>query len=94
MRDILLTLTIFGSVPLILVKPHIGVLVYSWISYMNPHRLAWGFAYNFQFAMLIGAVTVLAWMISREPKRIPLSKVTVLVVAFAAWISFASSGPE
>ncbi len=88
MRDILLTLTIFGSVPLILVKPHIGVLVFSWISYMNPHRLTWGFAYNFHFVLLIGATTILAWVISREPKRLPWSGITLLLIAFTLWISF------
>ena len=87
MRDILLTLTIFGTVPVVLVKPHVGVLVFSWISYMNPHRLTWGFAYDFQFAFLIGAVTVLAWMISREPKRLPWNGVTLLLIAFTLWIS-------
>ena len=88
MRDILLTLTIFGSVPLILVKPHIGVLVFSWISYMSPHRLTWGFAYNFHFALLIAATTILAWAISREPKRLPWNGVTLLLIAFTLWVSF------
>jgi len=88
MRDILLTLTIFGSVPLILVKPHIGVLVFSWISYMNPHRFTWGFAYNFHFAFLVGATTILAWIISREPKRLPWNGVTLLLIAFTLWVSF------
>lgn len=88
MRDILLTLTVFGSVPVILVKPHIGVLVFSWISYMNPHRLTWGFAYNFHFAFLVGATTILAWIISRESKRLPWNGVTLLLIAFTLWISF------
>ncbi len=88
MRDILLTLMIFGSVPVILVKPHIGVLVFSWISYMNPHRFTWGFAYNFHFAFLVGATTILAWIISREPKRLPWSGITLLLIAFTLWISF------
>ncbi len=87
MRDILLTLTIFGTVPVILVKPHIGVLVFSWISYMNPHRLTWGFAYNFHFALIIAATTILAWVISREPKRLPWNGVTLLLIAFTLWIS-------
>ena len=87
MRDILLTLTIFGSIPVILVKPHIGVLVWSWISYMNPHRFAWGFAYDFRFALLVGAVTIAAWLISREAKRLPWGGVTFLLIALAAWVS-------
>ncbi len=87
MRDLLVTLLIFGSIPVILVKPHVGVLVFSWISYMNPHRLTWGFAYNFHFALLVGATTIFAWLLSRESKRLPWTPVTVLLVAFTAWIS-------
>ena len=41
MRDIVLTLVIFGTLPFILWRPHIGVLVWTWIGFMNPHRLTW-----------------------------------------------------
>ena len=88
MRDLLVALMIFGSLPVILVKPHVGVLVWSWISYMNPHRLTWGFAYDLRFALIVGAVTLFAWLVSREPKRLPWHPVTLLFVAFTAWISF------
>jgi probable O-glycosylation ligase (exosortase A-associated) len=88
MRSILVTLLIFGSLPLIVVKPHVGVLVWSWIGYMNPHRLTWGFAYDFSFAMLVGLVTVAAWLFSREPKTLPWHPLVLLLAAFAAWVSF------
>ena len=71
MRDFLLTLVIFGSIPIIFVKPHVGILVWSWISYMNLHRFTWGFAFDFRFALLVAFATIVAWLISREPKRIP-----------------------
>jgi probable O-glycosylation ligase (exosortase A-associated) len=88
MRSILVTLLIFGSLPLIVVKPHVGVLVWSWIGYMNPHRLTWGFAYDFSFAMVVGLVTVAAWLFSREPKMLPWHPLVLLLAAFAAWVSF------
>jgi probable O-glycosylation ligase (exosortase A-associated) len=88
MRSILVTLLIFGSLPLIVVKPHVGVLVWSWIGYMNPHRLTWGFAYDFSFAMVVGLVTVAAWLFSREPKTLPWHPLVLLLAAFAAWVSF------
>lgn len=88
MRDILVTLIVMGSIPIILIKPHIGVLMWSWISYMNPHRLTWGFAYDFRFALIVGAVTIFAWLISREPKRLPWHPVTFLLVALTLWVSF------
>jgi probable O-glycosylation ligase (exosortase A-associated) len=88
MRSVLVTLLIFGSLPLIVVKPHVGVLVWSWIGYMNPHRLAWGFAYDFSFAMVVGLVTIAAWLFSREPKTLPWHPLVLLLAAFAAWVSF------
>jgi O-antigen ligase len=88
MRSILVTVLIFGSLPLIIVKPHLGVLVWSWLGYMNPHRLTWGFAFHFSFAMVVGFVTIAAWLFSREPKTLPWHPLVLLLVAFAAWVSF------
>ena len=88
MRTLLVALLVFGSLPLIAIKPHIGVLVWSWISYMNPHRLTWGFIYDFPLAMVVGAVTILAWLFSREPKSLPWHPLVLLLAIFAAWVSF------
>ena len=88
MRSLLVALLVFGSLPLIIVKPHIGVLVWSWLGYMNPHRLTWGFAYDFSFAMVVGIVTIAAWLFSREPKTLPWHPLVLLLAAFAAWVSF------
>jgi probable O-glycosylation ligase (exosortase A-associated) len=66
----------------------VGVLVWSWIGYMNPHRLTWGFTYDFSFAMVVGLVTIAAWLFSREPKTLPWHPLVLLLAAFAAWVSF------
>jgi probable O-glycosylation ligase (exosortase A-associated) len=87
MRSLLVALLIFGSLPFIIVKPHVGVLVWSWIGYMNPHRLTWGFAYQFPFAMVVGLTTIAAWAFSREPKTLPWHPLVLLLAMFAAWIS-------
>ena len=44
MRDLIVALIVFGALPYVLVRPHVGILLWSWISYMNPHKLAWGWA--------------------------------------------------
>lgn len=87
MRDILLTLIIFGSLPFIFVRPYIGLLVYSWISFMSPHRLTWGFAYNIPFAMIVGALFIFSWLVSKEPKKPPLNAVCVLTIVFTLWMT-------
>jgi probable O-glycosylation ligase (exosortase A-associated) len=87
MRSLLVALLIFGSLPLIIARPHVGVLVWSWIGYMNPHRLTWGLAYDFSFAMVVGLVTIVAWLFSREPKTLPWHPLVLLLAVFAAWVS-------
>jgi probable O-glycosylation ligase (exosortase A-associated) len=85
MRDILLMALVFGSLPFILRRPHIGVLMYVWISVMNPHRLTWSFAYDFNFAAIIAAATLLGVVFSKEVKRPPVNTLTVTLALFAIW---------
>ena len=60
MRDIVLTGLILGALPFILKRPQLGVMMYVWISVMNPHRYTWSFAYDFNFAMIVAIVTLLS----------------------------------
>ena len=86
MRDIFVTVVIFGALPFALARPHIGVLLWTWVSFMNPHRLCWGFALDFPFAMIIAIVTLVSILISREPKKIPWTRETVILLIFVLWM--------
>jgi len=86
LRDILVTAIVFGSLPFILRRPHVGILMWVWISVMNPHRLAWGFAWDFQFAALIAGVTLVSVVINtRERQPFPITGVTFALLMFAGW---------
>ncbi|RCS30233.1 putative O-glycosylation ligase, exosortase A system-associated [Rhodanobacter denitrificans] len=85
MRDIALALLIFGMLPWILMRPYVGLLVWSWLGYMNPHRLCYGFAVSFPWVQLIAIATLASWLFSRESKRIPWSTISVLLVVFLFW---------
>ncbi|MEN9727178.1 MAG: hypothetical protein RL434_1544 [Pseudomonadota bacterium] len=86
MRDILISLMVFGSLPFILRSPFYGVMVWTWLGLMNPHRLAWGFSLNFPFASIVFLTTVFAFLISREPKKIPISREIVVLLIFVLWM--------
>lgn len=88
MRDLLVTAVIFGSLLFVFKRPWIGVLLWSWMSYMNPHRLAYGFAYDFPFSMIIAIVTITAFLFSREKKEFPWTRETVLLLMFIGWMLF------
>lgn len=87
MRALALFLTVLGLLPITLFYPFGGVLLWTWISLMNPHRLSWGFFAELPYAMIVGVATILGWLISREPKKVPLDTFSVLILAFMVWIS-------
>ncbi|GAB4178128.1 MAG: putative O-glycosylation ligase, exosortase A system-associated [Rhodocyclaceae bacterium] len=86
MRDIAVTLAVFGSLPFILKRPWIGILVWTWLGFMNPHRLAYGFSTTMPFAMIVAITTLVAMMASKEPKKIPAVRETRLLFAFLLWM--------
>ena len=86
MRDIIITVMVFGMLPFILRYPWYGVLAWSWLSYMNPHRLAWGFAYNMPFAQIVAIVLLISLVISREKKSLPANPLVVVWVIFLIWL--------
>jgi probable O-glycosylation ligase (exosortase A-associated) len=85
-RDILITLIVFGSLPWVLRAPVNGVLMWVWISVMNPHTQGWGFATGFPFAQVIALTTMFSMLISREPRAMPWTTVTLTMLAFTAWM--------
>lgn len=88
MRDLFITAVIFGLIPFIFKRPWVGILLWSWLGYMNPHRLAWGFAYDFPFAMIVGLVTIVSFMASKEKKEMPWTRETVVLLFFVGWMLF------
>lgn len=86
MRDLLVTGIVFGVLPLVFKRPWVGILLWSWLGYMNPHRLAYGFAVNFPFAMIVGLVTIAAFLFSKEKKEIPWTREMVVLLIMIGWM--------
>ncbi|HAY29062.1 MAG TPA: putative O-glycosylation ligase, exosortase A system-associated, partial [Candidatus Accumulibacter sp.] len=56
MRDLLLVGIFLAVLPFALRHTWIGVLLWTWLSLMNPHRLTFGFAYDAPFAATAAGV--------------------------------------
>jgi probable O-glycosylation ligase (exosortase A-associated) len=82
MRDLALVGVLIPLLAMAAARPFVGVLVWSWISFMNPHREAFGFAQTMPWAMLAFAATVLGCFIRREPKSPAINLVTILLAVF------------
>jgi probable O-glycosylation ligase (exosortase A-associated) len=89
MKDVALTLFLFGSLPFILWRPTIGVFLWLWVSVMNPHRLTWS-SQDIRFAYFIAIATLVGLLFSKEPKRLPVAPVTVILLLLVLWMTLST----
>lgn len=87
MRDLFVAGMMFATLPAALYRPFAGALAWALISYMNPHKLSWGFAATVPFAMLVALTTIASWIISQEKKTLPRHPLVYLLIAFTVWFT-------
>ena len=86
MRSALVALLIFIWMPVMLFKPHIGVLVWNWVSHMVPHTYTFGFARDFPFLVAVGVLTAAGLVVAREPKKFPLDHpIMIALMMYVLW---------
>jgi len=53
---------------------------------MNPHRGAWGFAYNMPFAAIIAGATMLAMLVqAKQVQKLDKNGIVILWIVFLFW---------
>lgn len=85
MRALFIAGLILIWLPVVLTKPHVGVMVWSWVSHMNPHAEAYGFAYSFPFLDLIAVATASGLVFSKDNRVPPAHPLTLLMIVYLLW---------
>src|SRR6185437_10416343 len=91
MRDLIVTLGVLVMLPMIFVRPYLGVLVWCWTALLVPNVYVFGFAQGIRFNFWAAIVTLVAWGLSKEPKRIPVNASNLLLLLFLAWGTLCSA---
>ncbi len=86
MRDLLVSTIIIGSLPVCFSRPWIGILMWSWIGYMNPHRLTSGFAYGMPFAQMVAIATLGGLFFTKDRYQLP--RIAEVYLLMALWAVF------
>ena len=84
MRDYLLAVLIFIPTVWALRAPWIGVLAWTVISIMNPHRLSW-VLYSMPVAAIVAGATVLGLVLNRKDWKFSFTAPTVVFILLALW---------
>ncbi len=91
MRDLLVAFIIFGSLPFILKRPFLGVVLMAGLGYMNPHRLCYGFVLTLPVVQIVAIATLIGMFVSKEAKRMVWSREIVVLVGFIVCMGLATS---
>jgi len=85
MRDLLILSIIFGGSVYALKRPWIGVLLWTWVSIMNPHKeFAYAAAHQ-PVAMVIAVCTLLGFLATQERQNPLLSSPARWLALFVLW---------
>ncbi len=69
MRDLLVIGIVLLSLPLAFRRPFMGMLLFSWLAYMRPQDLCWGFARGMRFSFIVGITMVVGWFVNEAHTR-------------------------
>jgi putative inorganic carbon (hco3(-)) transporter len=86
---IALTSFVIAMLPVCLARPWIGMLMWAWLGYMNPHRLTWHFSYTMPYAMMVAIPTLVGLLFTKDRKPIPWIRETYLLSTL--WFLFTLS---
>jgi probable O-glycosylation ligase (exosortase A-associated) len=82
MRSLLLMIIMAGLLPVAMMRPFAGILLWSWYSFMSPQRIVWGIAEDIPWGVLIVAATAFGCFMNGEPRRPRSSPTLWLLIAF------------
>lgn len=88
MRDIALMALIVSACIVSLRRPWVGVILWTWVSTMNPHRYTFGFAYDMPVAAMSAVSTFIGFVITSDKRSSPFKTPAVgFFFAFMVWFT-------
>ncbi len=67
-------------------NPFVGVMLWTWISSMTPHRLTYGFLYDAPIVYAVALATLVVIIFRNEIKHLPRHPLIVLVAFYVGWV--------
>ncbi|MBK8977562.1 MAG: putative O-glycosylation ligase, exosortase A system-associated [Planctomycetes bacterium] len=93
MRDAVVFLIVVAGLPIAFRKPFIGLLLFSWLAYMRPQDLCWGFARDMRLSFYVG-LALIAGFVATELGRRPFMRrdirtASMIVILLLTYLSTA-----
>lgn len=91
MRDLFVAAIVFGTLPFVLRRPFIGILLLTWLGYMNPHLLCYGFMLSMPVVYIVTIVTLIGMVATDRTKRMVWSREVVVLLLFLVWMAITTT---
>ena len=89
-RDAVILVFFVVSSPICFLRPFYGVVLWAIVAFLNPHRFAWSTANTFPVAMIVGAPTLLGFLVFSRDWKAWRTIECFLLVALGAWFTLTS----
>lgn len=88
MRDLILFAIVVSAAILALRRPWIGILLWTWLSLMNPHRYAWGFISSAPVAAIAAIATLFGMLLASKELKSPTKGTPgVILLLLTIWVT-------
>lgn len=87
MRDLLVLSIVLAGCIAALKRPWIGIMLWTWLSIMNPHRYTYGIAYSAPLAAAAAASVVLGLLLTKERESPFKANSVVWFSLFMFWMT-------
>jgi len=84
MRDIILIAVVLWFLPYCFLRPYTGLMMFSWMAYMRPNDLTWGFTRYVRFSQFIAIAMIAGWVLFDKRKFMVRDKRCVFMILMAA----------
>lgn len=69
-------------------RPWVGILVWSWLGYMNPHQLCYGFAkWSVPWSEMVAIATLSGFALSKDRRPFIWCRESILMVVLSGWFT-------
>lgn len=85
-RSLLLVSVLLALLPMAFIMPQVGLYLWGWLDYMQPHREVYGFASDLQLNLIVAVTTIIGLFVSKERKLPDFSWATLWLALLTLWI--------
>ncbi len=91
LRDLLMLSALLVMVPMIFVRPHTGIVLWAWTAMLVPNTFLFGIGQSVRYNLIFAVATLVAWFISKEPKKVEFNSTNVLLFFFLFWVCLSTA---